>query len=76
MAHAEVSSCFAARLSFDELVHIFEYLPPASLAKASQVCNAWHDASTVGSLWKRHCLRRWNFCNLNSFKVSPGLSIE
>lgn len=56
--------------SFDELVNIFSYLPPADLSKCSQVCRDWHEASQVGSLWKRHCLQRWNFCHLG--KLKPG----
>ncbi|XP_068755440.1 WD repeat-containing protein 5-like [Montipora capricornis] len=56
--------------SFDELVNIFGYLPPESLAKCSQVCRDWYQVSQVGSLWKRHCLQRWNFCHLG--KLKPG----
>lgn len=56
--------------SFDELVNIFSYLPPEGLSKCSQVCRHWHEASQVGSLWKRHCLQRWNFCHLG--KLKPG----
>ena len=56
--------------SFDELVSIFSYLSPQNLSKCSQVCRDWHEASQVGSLWKRHCLQRWNFCHLG--KLKPG----
>lgn len=56
--------------SFDELVSIFSYLSPENLSKCSQVCRDWHEASQVGSLWKRHCLQRWNFCHLG--KLKPG----
>lgn len=56
--------------SFDELVDIFGYLSPVELSKCSQVCRDWYEASQVGSLWKRHCLQRWNFCHLG--KLKPG----
>lgn len=56
--------------SFDELVNIFGYLSPGELSKCSQVCRDWYEASQVGSLWKRHCLQRWNFCHLG--KLKPG----
>lgn len=56
--------------SFDELVNIFSYLSPENLSKCSQVCRDWHEASRVGSLWKRHCLQRWNFCHLG--KLTPS----
>ncbi|XP_078375149.1 uncharacterized protein LOC144658580 [Oculina patagonica] len=56
--------------SFDELVSIFGYLSPENLSKCAQVCRDWHEASQVGSLWKRHCFQRWNFCHLGRLK--PG----
>lgn len=67
MANEEVGS---HAFSFDDLVNIFSYLPPESLSKCSQVCRDWHEASQVGTLWKRHCLQRWNFCHLA--KLKPG----
>ena len=67
MANEEVES---DAFSFDDLVNIFSYLPPESLSKCSQVCRDWHEASQVGTLWKRHCLQRWNFCHLA--KLKPG----
>lgn len=63
-------TCNSSPFSLDELVHIFHYLPPESLAKCSQVCRDWCQAAQVGSLWKRHCLQRWNFCHLG--KLKPG----
>ena len=60
--------------SFDELVSIFSYLSPENLSKCSRVCRDWHEASQVGSLWKRHCLQRWNFCHLG--KLKPGKLTE
>ena len=71
MADEEVRE---SAFSFDELVNIFSYLPPESLAKCSQVCRDWHEASQVGSLWKRHCLQRWTFCHLG--KLKPGTKMH
>lgn len=67
MAEGEVKENM---FSFDELVSIFSYLSPENLSQCSQVCRDWHEASQVGSLWKRHCLQRWNFCHLG--KLKPG----
>lgn len=60
--------------SFDELVNIFSYLSPGELSKCSQVCKDWYEASQVGSLWKKHCLQRWNFCHLG--KLKPGSCVR
>lgn len=60
--------------SFDELVNIFSYLSPGELSKCSQVCKDWYEASQVGSLWKKHCLQKWNFCHLG--KLKPGSCVR
>ncbi|XP_031554364.1 F-box/WD repeat-containing protein 7-like [Actinia tenebrosa] len=66
MADAEVRSNV---LNFDDVVNILSYLSPQDLVNASKVCRLWNEAANTASLWKRHCLQRWSFCNLN---ITPG----
>ncbi|XP_001638720.2 F-box/WD repeat-containing protein 7 [Nematostella vectensis] len=57
-------------LPLDELVLVFGFLHPKDLVNAAQVCKLWREAAGVSSLWKKHCLRKWMFCNLSN--IEPG----
>ncbi|XP_014676124.1 PREDICTED: probable E3 ubiquitin ligase complex SCF subunit sconB [Priapulus caudatus] len=40
--------------------HIFSYLDPASLCRASRVCKSWHQLSNESVFWRRNChLPKW-----------------
>ncbi|KAM9855596.1 F-box/WD repeat-containing protein 12 [Aulostomus maculatus] len=49
----------------DCLIHTFTFLGEEDLISASSVCKYWHEVAETPWLWRRMCLQRWSFCNLD-----------
>ncbi|KAM7169843.1 F-box/WD repeat-containing protein 12 isoform 1-T1 [Macrochelys suwanniensis] len=58
-------------LTLDGLVHVFSYLEAPDLLRAARVNQAWNEAASTTSLWRRMCLDRWTFCNISN--LTPGM---